>query len=104
MTAAEQIDAQDLDLLRASQADFSKTVTVTVTGCAFACCGKGWRRRDGYEQEYTGWIDNLNEVTDAEAARGMWGTFMLYSAGIGTLSYVIACRFDELVDVEPASG
>jgi hypothetical protein len=85
----------DLDKLRASQRDKHQLVTVTVTGCAYSCCGKGWLRKDGYEQTYTGYIDNLQEPEGAAA-----GTFMLYSAGIGTLSYVIACRFYELVDVE----
>jgi hypothetical protein len=85
----------DLDKLRASQEDKTRLVTVTVTGCAFSCCGKGWQRRDGYEQAYTGYIDNLQEPEGAAA-----GTFMLYSAGIGTLSYVVACRFFELADVE----
>jgi hypothetical protein len=51
----------DLDKLRASQEDKHRLVTVTVTGCAYSCCGKGWQRRDGYEQAYTGYIDNLQE-------------------------------------------
>lgn len=91
------IASEDLELLRESSQDFSKLVTVTVTGCAYACCGRGWRRRDGYEQTYTGYIDNLTEP-EGEAA----GTFMLYAAGIGGSSYVIACRFFELEDVERA--
>lgn len=85
----------ELDKLRESQRDKRRLVTVSVTGCAYSCCGKGWQRRDGYEQAYTGYVDNLREP-EGEAA----GTFMLYSAGIGTLSYVIACRFYEVADVQ----
>jgi Fe-S-cluster containining protein len=91
---------EDLDKLRESQRNKHRLVTVTVNGCAYSCCGKGWQRRDGYEQRYTGYIDNLTVPTDEEAARGMHGTFMLYSGGLGTLSYVIACRFFELADVQ----
>lgn len=50
-------------------------------------------RRD-YQAEYHGYVDNFEE-RDGEAA----GTFMLYSVGIGTISYVIACRDFELVEV-----
>lgn len=85
---------EDLDKLRASQEDKHRLVTVVVTGCAYSCCGKGWQRRNGYEQTYTGYVDNLKEPDDFNV-----GTFMLYSPGIGTLSYVIAARFDELADV-----
>lgn len=67
--------------------------TVVVSGCAYSCCGRGWHRRE-YEATYTGYIDNYEE-RDGEAA----GTFMLYSVGIGTISYVIACRDFELQEV-----
>lgn len=82
------IDADELALLRASAINHggdARIVEVIVNGCAYSCCGRPWARRDGYEQTYSGWIDNLNERT-----------FMLYSPGIGTLSYVIAVRFDEV--------
>lgn len=86
MTAAE------IELLKASQADKYRRVEVVVTGCAHSCCGKGWQRRDGYEQTYRGYVDNL-DLSEP-------GTLMLYSAGIGGgLSYVIACRFAEVEDV-----
>lgn len=68
-------------------------LTVVVTGCAYSCCGRGWHRRD-YEATYHGYIDNFEE-RDGEKA----GTFMLYSVGIGTISYVIACRDFELQEV-----
>ncbi len=83
------MDSDDLDLLRSAAADRSRIIGITVTGCAYSCCGRGWRRRDGYEQEYSGYVDNLKE-----------GTFMLYSPGLGTLSYVVAVRFDEVLAVE----
>lgn len=88
------IDADELDLLRASAINHggdARIVEVIVSGCAYSCCGRPWSRRDGYEQTYSGWVDNLNLPDD----RGS-GAFMLYSPGIGTLSYVIAVRFDEV--------
>lgn len=69
------------------------TVTIEVSGCAYSCCGRPWMRRD-YVAQYTGYIDNFEE-RDGEAA----GTFMLYSMGLGTISYVIACRDYELKEV-----
>lgn len=76
---------------RATAPRMGDTVEITVSGCAHSCCGKGWRRRDGYEQTYRGYIDNLTS-----------NTFMLYSLGIGTISYVIAARADELEHVKLA--
>lgn len=67
--------------------------TVRVSDCAYSCCGRGWHRRD-YEATYTGYIDNYEE-RDGERA----GNFMLYSVGIGTISYVIAVRDFELLEV-----
>jgi hypothetical protein len=91
----------DLAKLRASQEDKHRLVTIVVTGCAYSCCGKGWQRRDDHEQTYTGYIDNLQEPgNSARDESAGAGTFMLYSAGIGTLSYVVACRDYELADVD----
>lgn len=87
------IDAE-LELLRASAINMggdASVLEVTVNGCAYSCCGRGWQRRDGYWQDYRGWIDCL----DVDR-----GTFMLYSPGIGTVSYVVAARFDEVEAVE----
>jgi hypothetical protein len=99
---AELPDAE-LQLLVDSQAtvrdggDVDKLqVEIVVTGCAYSCCGRGWQRRDGHEQAYRGWVDNLELPQDGAA-----GTFMLYSPGIGTLSYVVAVRFDEVQEVRP---
>lgn len=89
-----EIDAGDLAALDWAAEDRTRTVQITVTGAAYSCCGRGWTRRDGYEQQYVGYIDNLKPPED-----GMEGTFMLYSVGLGTISYVVACRFDEVVDV-----
>lgn len=88
------IDDAELALLRESQ-QTRRGLQVTVTGCAYSCCGRGWLRRDGYEQTYIGYIDNLHEP-EGNAA----GTFMLYSWGIGTLSYVVAVRFSEVEVVD----
>lgn len=88
------MDAEDRERIELSAANLGDLVTVTVNGCAYSCCGKGWRRRDGYEQEYTGWIDNLSPADEGGVM-----TFMLYSGGLGTISYVCAIREDEVLDV-----
>lgn len=93
------LTTSELEILRASALNMGgdgAIVRAVVNGCAFACCGRGWHRRDGYWQEYQGYIDNL-QLPDNGAA----GTFMLYSPGIGTLSYVIAVRFGEVESVDP---
>lgn len=96
MTLAS-LDPLDLNKLEASSRDFRRHVTVVVTGCAYSCCGRGWQRRDGYEQTYCGWVDNFRPPTvDGDDE----GTFMLYSPGLGTISYVIAVRFSEVADVQ----
>lgn len=84
---------EEIQLLR--EATPERSVRVVVSACAYACCGRGWQRRDGYEQVYHGYVQNLTEPA-GEAD----GTFMLYSAGIGTISYVIACRFGEVDAVD----
>lgn len=89
------IAAADWDLLREAADNRPRLVAVVVTGCAHSCCGRGWQRRDGYEQTYTGWVDNLTEP-EGEAA----GTFMLYNPGLGTVSYVVAVRDFEVADVQ----
>lgn len=92
------IDARELALLRASALNHhgdGRPLCVTVHGCAFSCCGRGWRRRDGYMQTYRGWIDLLHIPTDDDDKQ-KFGTFMLYSQGLGTLNYVVALRFDEV--------
>lgn len=91
-----EIDAADRDLLAEAAADRGRTVEIVVDGAAYSCCGRGWQRRDGYEQTYQGWIDNYQPPNG-----GGEGTFMLYSKGLGTISYVVACRFYEVVDVRP---
>lgn len=50
-------------------------------------------RRDGYEQTYHGYIDNFGEPEGNKV-----GTFMAYSLGLGTISYVLAVRFGEVLD------
>lgn len=87
----------ELAILRAASADKTRLVQIVVTGCAYSCCGRGWYRRDGYEQIYRGWIDNFREPVLVDTA----GTFMLYAPGVGGgLTYVIAVRFDEVQMVE----
>ena len=90
------IDDEELALLRRSQRTH-EDVQVVVNRCAYSCCGRGWRRRDGYEQTSVGYVDNL-KLDDT--ARGLIGTFMLYGVGLGSVSYVIAARFDEVEVVE----
>lgn len=87
-----EIDPADRALLADAAANLGKALEVVVSGAAYSCCGRGWSRRDGYEQTYVGWIDNFLPDNDD-------GTFMLYSTGLGTVSYVVACRFWEVLDV-----
>lgn len=89
-------DSSDWEVVRAADANRPAQIEIVVTGCAYSCCGRGWRRRDDYEQTYRGWVDNLSE-REGDAA----GTFMLYSPGLGTVSYVVAVRDFELVDACP---
>ena len=85
------VDPQELELLEHSQR-FRDALEVVVHSCAHSCCGKGWRRRDGYEQTYYGYVDKLH-LPEGEAV----GSFMLYSTGLGgSLDFVIAARFDEV--------
>ena len=86
------VDEVELELLMRSSATH-EPLDVVVHGCAHSCCGKGWQR-DGCWQTYSGRIDNLKLPENGNA-----GTFMLYSTGIGTISYVIAARFDEVEEV-----
>jgi hypothetical protein len=90
------LDEHELQLLEASTRDHRR-LHVHVNGCAFSCCGRGWRRRDGYPQDYCGYIDNLKPPEG-----NAHGTFMLYSDGVGALTYVIAVRFYEVELVEEA--
>lgn len=93
------MEAEEIELLREANGT-AAVLTVDVHGCAYSCCGKGWHRRDGYWQQYRGRIDNLQLPTDEELAQGMVGTFMLYSMGVGTVSYVCAVRFSEVEAIE----
>jgi hypothetical protein len=70
-----------------------KTIRLVVNACAYSCCGRGWQRRDGYEQTYHGYVDNLTDRT-----------LMLYSVGIGTVSYVLAVRFFEIEELVLLNG
>lgn len=92
------MDADFYALLAASQdpqTTDERIVEIVVHSCAFSCCGHGWRRRDGYEQIYRGWVNNL----DAAGPDDEHGTFMLYTLGLGQISAVIAARFGEVLDV-----
>lgn len=99
------VDADERALLDESQRTH-EIIRVIVNGCAYSCCGKGWRRKDGYEQEYSGYVDNHKPPAPAKRVEGVVippetvGTFMLYSPGIGTMSYVIAVRYSEVEVIE----
>lgn len=86
------LDADELELLRES-ARTHALLHLTVTGCAYACCGRGWTRRDGYEQDYVGYVDPLDEDPPQV-------TFTLVSPGLGTVTYWCAIRESEVVGVE----
>lgn len=104
------IDDDELAILRAVAVsvdgvpnhgiEAGRHVDITVNACAYSCCGRGWRRKDGYEQTYRGYVDNL-----ALPAGEAQGTFMLYNPGLGSM-VVVAVRFYEveLVEYDPENG
>jgi hypothetical protein len=100
VNSASSIDTRDLELLRSVTVNGGSSpgtiVEIVVNGCAYSCCGRGWLRKDGYEQTYQGWIDNLREPDLVDGV----GSFMLYATGVGTLSYVVAVLFHEVLDVQ----
>jgi hypothetical protein len=82
------VGGEDLGLLAASFGGGGGRVTVQVTGCAFSCCGRGWRRRAGYEQLYTGRVVALD-------GRG----FVLVSEGAGSVGYVVWALLEDTLAV-----
>lgn len=83
------MDSEDLAILQVAARASYRNVSVTVDACDYNCCGKGWLRREGYEQQYVGRVG----VVDS-------GMFTLTSLGIGTISYVISARFEDVLHVE----
>lgn len=98
------LSTEELDLLETVNVSSrglrqGEIVEIEVHACAYSCCAKGWRRRDGYPQIYRGYIDNFERASHD----GQRTTFMLYAQGIGTLSYVVAVRDDEADSVIEAA-
>lgn len=89
MTTAER------SLLIDSLEDHRKQVRIVVDACAYACCGRAWQSRDGYEQTYQGYIANLDLPSGSEP-----GGARLIARGVGTVSYFVVFTFDHLLDVE----
>jgi hypothetical protein len=77
------IDAGDLKLLQRAQGT-AEQVTVVLSSCVYSCCGRSFARA-GYEQSYTGRIAHVDD-----------NAFLLYANGIGTLSYVVAARYEDV--------
>jgi len=61
-------------------------ISVVVTDCWHSCCGKAPHHRAGYEQTYVG----RPQVND--------GKLTLVSDGLGTVSYIIVCDVESVVD------
>lgn len=82
-------DAEDRELI--AQACAAKAwVELVVSGCAYTCCGRGFRRRDGYEQTYQGRVVSTTE-----------DGLRLENPGAGS-TYVVLAAFDEVEDVRYA--
>lgn len=80
----------DVDLIHQAAAFRpARDVNLTVRRCQYNCCGHGWLLRSGYEQHYTGYVDNVT-------ASG----FTLVSRGIGTVSYSLLVNFADVEIVE----
>lgn len=80
-----------LDQLRAA-ADAGQPVSIVTRACLYACCGRGWHPRSGYEQTYVGKVTHLDDDPTE-------GSFRLIAAGIGTVSYQVLVYVADLVDV-----
>lgn len=65
-----------------------RRVQVVVTRALYACCGRAWIERSGYEQTYVGTV------------REHEGRWMLTAVGIGTISYVVVFDVADVEDVE----
>lgn len=83
-----------LSLLVASLEDHRQEVEVVVDACAYACCGRGWQARSGYEQTYRGYVANIDLPSGDEP-----GGARLISRGAGTVSYFAVFGFDHVLDV-----
>ena len=79
------VDDQTADLLISAHQTGAK-VTIAVTSCLYACCGRAWQTRTGYEQLYTG------KVAEIEPK------LVLHAWGIGTLSYVVVAAPGDVAD------
>lgn len=83
------IDDDDRALLLAASEDRRIELKILTTQAAYACCGRGWQERSGYEQIYQGQITSLSG-----------DTLRLVRRGIGTLTYTVIVPVEALVDVE----
>lgn len=84
----------DIALLQRSLDDHRQEVEIVVDACMYACCGRAWQPREGYEQTYRGYIANLDLPSGDEPGGGR-----LISRGIGGPSYFVIFGFDHLADV-----
>lgn len=86
------MQTEDLTILRQAAHDRSLNISITVSACDYNCCGRGWLRREGYEQQFVGYVHALVVLED--------GGLTLVSRGVGTISYSVFARFDEIKHVE----
>lgn len=86
--------SDDRRLLLDSLEDHRKEVEIVVDACAYACCGRAWQAREGYEQTYRGYIANIDLSTSSEP-----GGARLIRRGAGTITYFVVFTFDHLLDV-----
>lgn len=87
------LTGDDLKMLKMS-ASTNDSIKVVVTGCAVSCCGRPWARRDGYTQTYYG---RVNQIKLDEY--GKPGSFVLFTAGIGTTGLIALIAFDEVEEL-----
>lgn len=85
---------EDFTTLVGSLEDHRREVEIVVDACAYACCGRGWSTREGYEQTYRGYIATLDLPSASEP-----GGARLIARGIGTVSYFVVFGLDRLLDV-----
>lgn len=69
-------------------------IRVVVNSCAVCCCGRSWTRRDGYRQTYWGRVNQLSLPEHQNP-----GSFVLFTAGIGTTGLIALIAFDEVEEI-----
>jgi hypothetical protein len=83
------LDVDEIALVEASLND-GLIVQLVVDACRFACCGKPFRERAGYEQVYTGTIAHV-ELNGLEPI-----AVRMNGLGMGTPSFIVEAGVENI--------